>query len=275
LDPHVPPYEQPPATPSYLGPSQPYGPPQPPTYPAEAPSFVPAGQYYQGQPYAGQPYAPQPPGSQPPFRLGPDRSEPDRVPVKYGVMAVVAVVLVAVIGVGVVVWSMTSTPRSTAASVWTAVPTAAGSKAPSVSGTPGSILPACKPGDTIVTAVWTAITPSGWSCLTGSTSNGTLLGLVNARREIIALGVVTSKDAATACGADLANQMTSVTAQPDTKWGGKAAKTATVAAMGLEEEARCVESNGIVYRLVGDMPQDTQTSVVAAMDALTSSWVWK
>ena len=126
-----------------------------------------------------------------------------------------------------------------------------------------------------MTAVWTAIAPSGWSCLTGSTSNGTQLGLVNARREIIALGVVTSKDAATACGADLANQMTSVTAQPDTKWGGKAAKTATVAAMGLEEEARCVESNGIVYMLVGDMPQDTQTSVIAAMDALASSWVWK
>jgi len=27
--------------------------------------------------------------------------------------------------------------------------------------------------------------------------------------------------------------------------------------------------------MVGDMPQDTQTSVIAAMDALASSWVWK
>jgi hypothetical protein len=325
LDPQVPPYEQPSAAPSYAVPSQPYSPPQPPAYPVEAPSFVPAGQYYQaqpyqaqpyqgqpyqGQPYAGQPYAPQPPGSQPPFQLGPDRIEPDRVPVRYGVMAVLAVVLLAVIGVGVVVWSMTSTPRSTAASVWTVEPTTAASKAPSASSTPrasttqpsatstpttssGSTakntsttstkstsatenaLPACIPGQKIVTAAWTAIAPSGWSCLKGSTSNGTVLGLVNAQKEIIAMGVVASKDAATACGADLANQTISVTAQPDTLWGGKVAKTITVAAMGLEEEYRCVESNGIVYMMVGDMPQDTRTSVIAAMNALTSSWVWK
>lgn len=299
LDPQVPPYEQPPATPSYVVPSQPYSPPQRPTYPTQAPSFVPAGQYYpaqpyqgqpyQGQPYAGQPYAPQPPGSQPPFQLGPDRSEPDRVPVKYGVMAVVAVVLVAVIGVGVVVWSMTSTPRSTAASVWTAVPTATATArtVPSVTistasapttkptATSTSTTPACNSGETIVTAVWTATVPSGWTCITGSASSATQLGLVDARREIIVLGVVTSKDAATACGADLANQMTSVVAQPDTVWGGKVAKTATVSAMGLEEEDRCVESNGLVYRLMGDLPEGTQASVIAALDALTSSWVWK
>ena len=89
------------------------------------------------------------------------------------------------------------------------------------------------------------------------------------------MGVSTSKDAASACGADLAKQTTSVVALPDTLWGGKTATTAKATMMGMDIEARCVQVNGLVYSLVGDPIQGAHATVITAMNALASSWVWK
>ena len=89
------------------------------------------------------------------------------------------------------------------------------------------------------------------------------------------MGVSTSKDAASACGADLAKQATSVEALPDTLWGGKTANTAKATMKGMDIQARCVQVNGLVYSLVGEPIQGAHASVITAVNALALSWVWK
>ena len=332
LDPQVPPYEQPGEAPSVPAPGNPMPtqqsgpPPQPDAYPPEPPSFVPAGdpqpvQVTTGQgepvppqPYAGQLYV----GDTLPVvqRVGsaPGEVTPgnDRVPAKYGYMAIGALVLVAAIVIGVAIWAMRTTPKSSVAADWTAEPTASSTGAASatasaqVSTTPSAAstlsassgasgsststasstakgsassgvktLPACIPGQRIVTPAWMATAPSGWTCLSGTTNQtATQLGLVSSDKSIIVLTVSSSKDAASACGTDLAKQANSVTPMPDTVWGGKAAKTATFVTLGFQSQARCVQVKGVVYSLVGNPTQGTHPPVVTAMDALTASWVW-
>lgn len=282
LDPQVPPYEQPPATPSYFVPSQPYSPPQPPTYPTQAPSFVPAGQYYQaqpyqgqpyaGQPYAGQPYAP-PPGTQPPYGGGPGSNEPDRVPVKYGVMVVVAVVLLAVIGVGVAVWSMSSTPKTTAASVWTAEPTATATR--SMNATPSSkpspsMVGNCS-GSSAETPDWRAVVPAGWTC---TYEAGNEVTIVNDAHDAIMVRATDTPNATVACSTELARDA-KVTALPDSAWGGRVSKTAGIVYQGFSGQARCVNALGYSYVMVGMVINGTLDQIVAGETALAQSWVWK
>jgi hypothetical protein len=92
--------------------------------------------------------------------------------------------------------------------------------------------------------------------------------------DVISVTVSTAKDAATACGSDLAKQAT-VVAQPDTIWGGKTAKTAKVTATGIVAQARCVESKGTVYMMVGAPARGTLDSVVSTMTTVSTAWVWK
>jgi hypothetical protein len=135
-------------------------------------------------------------------------------------------------------------------------------------------VPGCVAGQTVVTPAWTARVPSDWNCV-GSTFNPSAFGLADAQRFLIVVEVVKVTDTATACGADLAKSTVTVTALPDTVWGGRTAKAATVSAMGLEEQFRCVQVNGLVYRMLGELPVEDRTNVLAGMDALSASWVWK
>jgi hypothetical protein len=130
-------------------------------------------------------------------------------------------------------------------------------------------------GQTMVTAAWKANVPSGWTCVNGDGSGGVQFALFDGDNDLIALEIVAGTDVATACGPGLVGQGATTTALPDTKWGGKTAKTVKVAVMGVESQARCVNSNGTVYVLIGDQTQGTYASVITAMDALTASWVWK
>lgn len=273
-------------------------------YPKDPPSFVPGSG--QGAPYQGQPDPPQPndgspePGT-PPMASAPSSGESDRVPARYGYLAIGAVILVAVIGIGLAVWSISWAPKTSPAAIWTYDPTTSASKAPSgtasaraptdasATGSASAVdgatasdqpsitkqLPTCIPGHKIVTDGWSATVPSGWTCVSGSTTQSTTqLILANSNEELIALSVSPSKDAASACGADLARQVTSLTPLPDTVWGGRTATTATIVTARSEAQARCVQANGIVYTLVGDPTQGGHGTVIAVMDALTAGWVW-
>jgi len=77
-----------------------------------------------------------------------------------------AVVLVAVMGLGVAVWAMTSTPKTTGASVWTAEPTARATTAPAVTptATPSPAKVGNCSGSSAETPDWRALIPSGWTC---------------------------------------------------------------------------------------------------------------
>jgi len=130
-------------------------------------------------------------------------------------------------------------------------------------------------GQTMATAAWKANVPSGWTCVNGDGSGGIQFGLLDGDNDLIALGIVAGTDVATACGPGLVGQGATITALPDTTWGGKTAKTVKIAVMGVESQARCVNSNGTVYVLIGDQTQGTHASVITAIDALTASWVWK
>lgn len=273
LDPQVPPYEQPSAAPSYSVPSQPYSPPQPPAYPAEAPSFVPAGQYYQAQPYPGQPpYGPQPPVFMPGSDSTPDNLQPDRVPAMYGVMAIVAVVLIGVIGVGVAVWSISWAPKSTAASDWTVEPTATAARTASASSSPTpsrSKVGNCA-GSFAETPDWQAVVPAGWSC---EYQAGAEITVINGTYDTIMVQATNTGSAAAACSTDLAREAT-VTALPDSTWGGKVSKTARIKYHSYDGEARCAYTNGFAYVMVGLVVKGTLGAVAAGEAALAQSWMW-
>jgi hypothetical protein len=85
-----------------------------------------------------------------------------------------------------------------------------------------------------------------------------------------------AKDVALACGPSyLAFQPNAiVTAQPDTVWGGKAAKAATVTVSILTVQARCTESKGVIYLMAGISPEGA-LDIVAAMNTVGTAWVWK
>jgi hypothetical protein len=58
----------------------------------------------------------------PPYGPAQSNPQPDPVPAKFGILARVAIGLIAVIGIGVLDWSMTLTPQTPAASDWTSTP---------------------------------------------------------------------------------------------------------------------------------------------------------
>jgi hypothetical protein len=119
--------------------------------------------------------------------------------------------------------------------------------------------------------------PVGWKCFEQTTlPTGAIIGMYNDGMDIIQVTVSPSKDVVTACGAYLATQSTtSVVAQPDTVWGGKTAKTAKVTVSSLTAQARCAESKGTIYLMVGATAKDNLGDVVAAMSSISSAWVWK
>jgi hypothetical protein len=273
LHPQVPSYEQPGATPCYPAPSSQHVPPRKPTYPGETPSvFAPASQPNEGQPYAEQPQYGPPGVSWPRYESASDNLQPDRVPAKYRVMAIVAVVLIAAIGVGVVVWSMSWTPRTTAASVWTAVPTPTSTR--TVTATPSSTpkpstVSNCS-GSAAETTGWQAVIPSGWTC---EYEAGAEVFIVDELFDTIMVSA-SQDDPATACSTDLARQAR-VTPLPDTAWGGKVSKTAGIKLRDYDGQARCVFASGWTYVMFGVAGTGTIDQLVAAENSLAQAWYWK
>jgi len=272
LDPQVPSYDQP----------QYGGPPQRPTYPVEPPSFfAPPGQTYMGQPYmaqpnAGQPYMGQPPyapqaqGPVPPYGPAPSSPQPDLVPAKFGILAMVAVGLIAVIGIGVLVWSMTLTPKTTAAAIWTAAPssTQTTNATPTPQKSPTQLVN-CS-GSIAGTTAWRATVPAGWSC---QYEAGVEIYLVDDLSDTIVVKA-TNSSAAVACTTDLARDST-VKPLPDSTWGGKVAKASDITYRSFEGQARCVFAAGFTYVMVGIAAGGTIDQVVTTETALAQSWHWQ
>jgi len=187
-------------------------------------------------------------------------------------MAIVAIVLIAVIGAGVAVWSMSSTPKSTAASVWTAEPTATATR--TMNATPSSTPSPSKVGNcagsSAETPDWHALIPSGWSCMYEA---GAEVTVIDATNDTIMVSVTTTRSAAIACSTDLARQA-EVTALPDSTWGGKVSKTAGIKFLSYDGQARCVYTNGYSYVMVGIVAKGTLAGLVAGEAALAQSRVW-
>jgi hypothetical protein len=203
----------------------------------------------------------------------PDNLQTDRVPAKYGVMAIAAVVLIAAIGVGVGVWSMSWAPKTTAASVWTAQPTPTMTTAatPTKSSTPFPSTAANCSGTSAGTPDWEASVPSGWFC---SYQAGNEITIANSSQDAILVRATNEPNVSAACTSDL-NPDATVTVLADTTWGGKVSKTSDLVYRGLSGQARCVKALGYTYVMVGMVITGTGDKIVGGENALTQSWVWK
>jgi hypothetical protein len=272
------------------------GPPQRPTYPVEPPSFFVApgrpymgppdfsqpytgqpppsqpfmGQPNQGQPYMGQPpYGPQAPGSVPPYGPAPTNPQPDLVPAKFGIMAIVAVGLIAVIGIGVAVWSMTLTPQTPPSAVWTTEPSSQATKATPSAQKSSTQLVNCS-GSSAGTTGWLATVPAGWTC---QYEAGAEIFLVDAGADTI-LVRATNSSAETACTTDLARDST-VKPLADSTWGGRVAKVSDFTYGPYKGEARCAFGAGFTFVMVGIATGGSIDQVVATETALAQSWHWQ
>ncbi len=236
-----------------------------------------------------------------------------RLSMKTGAAVVAGLVAILLVSGAVTVWATSPRPQSAMPAAWTAepstattvakhptAPVATGNRAtsPTSSATPrtsssastkattstkpastaritsGSNLPTC--ARTVSGSAFSLTIPEGWECMGDPSSDPDVLVLIfNPALDIIQVTVISSKDAATGCGADLATQVTTLVPQPDTAWGGKASKTAKIAVGSLVAQARCVESKGVVYMMVGAATDGTYESVVTAMSAVGSAWLWK
>lgn len=214
--------------------------------------------------------APQPQGYWPTYSPASD-ARPERVPMKYGIGAIVAVVLVAVIGVGVAVWSMTSAPKTPAAAVWTPDPTMRSmrTEAPSPSPSPSTVGNCIGPYARALG--WSATVPSGWSC---QWVNGREIYIEGPKGDTIEVSAA-KVSAASACSMNLLQGTVSVMALPDSTWGGKVSKTANFKDQVWNGQARCASSNTVTYVMLGIAYSGTLTNVVTAEDSLAQSWVWK
>jgi hypothetical protein len=272
-----PPYQQPPQ-PGYgqqppqqggYRPQAPYG--------QEPPGYVqqPQGYGQQPPPYGQQPYgAPQgQPGPNPYGQANSAWSPPGGVPPQPPkkkshagiIVAVVAIVLVLIVAGGAAMWL---------SQAQSAIKTVTGvSKAPTSSTTTagsGGALDASCSGSTIDGSGFSAQIPTGWSCT--SMSSGLILS-DKKYDTLMVMDISGTSDAAAAC-ASLATAGT-VTALPDTQWGGKTAKTVSTDSGGSKVHVRCVSVNDSVYYLMGIPISGTYDEVVAGADALTGAWTWK
>ena len=271
-----PPYQQPPQPgygqqPPQQGaprPQAPYG-QEPPGYVQQPQGYGPQAPYGQQQPYGapqGQPgpnpygqanAAWSPPGGAPP---------PPKKKSHAGIIvAVVAIVLVLIVAGGAAMWW---SQAQSAVKAVTGV-----SKAPTSSTTTagaGGALDASCSGSTIDGSGFSAQIPTGWSCT--SLSGGLVLS-DKKFDTLMVMDISGTSDAAAAC-ASLETAGT-VTALPDTQWGGKTAKTVTTDNGGSKVHVRCVSVNDSVYYLMGIPISGTYDEVVAGADALTGAWTWK
>ena len=299
--------QQPPYGPPGSGqqPPQPgYGQQQPPFSPQqggyrpqgdgqEPPGYVQQPQGYgQQPPYGQQPYgAPQgQPGPNPYGQANAAWSPPGGVPPQPPkkkshaglIVAVVAIVLVLIVAGGAAMWlsqaqsaiktvtGVSKAPTSSTTKATTATEATTASTADTTTAGPGGALDASCSGSTIDGSGFSAKIPTGWSCT--SLSGGLILS-DKKYDTMMVMDISGTSDAAAAC-ASLATAGT-VTALPDTQWGGKTAKTVSTDSGGSKVHVRCVSVNDSVYYLMGIPISGTYEEVVAGADALTGAWTWK
>jgi hypothetical protein len=238
-----------------------------------------------------------------------------RLTTKTGAAILAGLLAILLVSGAVTVWASSSTPKAAMPAAWTAEPSAATTvaqqaTAPAATGnrasssttasstarttstatgkvtsasahastaTTSSSLPSCSGGQTVTTSVFSLKVPEGWKCFEQTTSaTGAIIGMYDDGLDVLQISVSPAKDVVSACGAYLAFQPNAIVlAQPDTVWGGKTAKTAKVTVSSFTAQARCAESKGTIYVMVGSPGYGTLDSVVAAMSAVSSAWLWK
>jgi hypothetical protein len=280
-----PPYQQPPQQGGYR-PQTPYG--------QEPPGYVqqPQGYGQQPPPYGQKPYgAPQgQPGPNPYGQANaawsPHGGAPPQPPKTKShagiIVAVVAIVLVLIVAGGAAMWlsqaqsaiktltGVSKAPTSSTTKATTATQATTASTADTTTAGSGGALDASCSGSTIDGSGFSAQIPTGWSCT--SMSGGLILS-DKKFDTLMVMDISGTSDAAATC-ASLASAGT-VTALPDTPWGGKTAKTVTTDNGGSKVHVRCVSVNDSVYYLMGIPISGTYDEVVAGADALTGAWTWK
>lgn len=253
--------------PQFASPQPPYG----------APQGAPQNPYGTPPAYGAGPGAWSPAGGLPP--APPKKSKTGLV---IGVVALV-VVLVGGVGLWLALRPKTTTATGTtptaaastsaskaASSAATKASTAASTKATTTATTkPGTGVVTCS-GGTIDSTDYTAKVPTGWECGTQTSS----LSLTDAKFDtLIVLQLPGQTDAAKVCNA-MATAGT-VTALPDTQWGGKTAKTEDIVSGNTKMHVRCVAAAGSVYYLMALPISGTYADIVAGVDGLTGGWAWK
>jgi hypothetical protein len=248
---------------------------------AEGPSPSDA-QFQQGQrpgqsSYGQQQSAAKPPSSWPIYPPTRD-AQPGRVPVKFGVVAIIAMV-VAAIGAGLAIWSIASPPEAQPVTDWAsddpvasttvATPSPARSASASASPTPSTV------GNCVGTDAralgWSATVPTGWSC---QWVNGREIYIQGPQGDTIEVSASKVSPGA-ACGTNLLQGTVSVMALPDSTWGQKTASTANFKDQVWNGQARCTSSNTITYVMLGVAYSGRLDNVITAENLLAHSWVWK
>jgi hypothetical protein len=215
------------------------------------------------------------PGSPPPwpgYEPTSHHLQQDRVLAKYGVLAVVAVLLLVAMGVGVAAWATSVARRTTVTSVWTTEPTSASTRTGTStqnSTVKPSTLGNCS-GSAAETTGWRAVIPAGWTC---EYEAGVEVFIVDELYDTIMVSA-TQDDPATACSTGLAQQA-KVTPLPDTIWGGKNATTAGTTLRDFQGQARCAHASGFTFVMFGVVGTGTMDQLVAAEDSLAHAWRWK
>jgi len=192
-----------------------------------------------------------------------------------GAVALMTIVLVALSYV-------LQAPRAAIPAAWTASPSASVSPHPS-SATPTTratdgptsfpTSTRCAAGQTTASPAWTAIVPTGWSCAAGTTSVDMRI-FQSATGDAILVGPSAAPDAITACSSPFGGQTATVERFPDTTWGGRKAVTVNAQFSTMVIQYRCVDTPAGVY-MMGGLVRSTAGSLVAGMDSLAASWVWK
>lgn len=207
---------------------------------------------------------------------------PPQTPKKKGgagrIIAVLVIVVVVIIAGAVALYvnqnnkvvtggtPVTAPASPTKPATATKATTTAGSTS---TGAVGTFTVSCS-GSSIEADAFSAKVPSGWSC--SKVTNGLMLS--DKKFDTLMVEVISDGgDVTKAC--ESISAAGTMTALPDTQWGGKTATTVSMANGNTKVHFRCATSNGIVYYLMAIPITGTYDEVVAGVDALTSAWTWK
>jgi hypothetical protein len=92
--------------------------------------------------------------------------------------------------------------------------------------------------------------------------------------DAISVGPSAALDAVTACSSPFGGQKATVERFADSIWGGRKAVTVNAQFSELVIHYRCVDTAAGVY-MMGGLVRSSAGTLIAGMDALASSWVWK
>jgi hypothetical protein len=217
-----------------------------------------------------------------------------RISTKTAIALVAGLVAIVLVGGTVAVWASGPRPQAAMPAAWTAAPGSAspssdgqhptmpvatgnrGTTAARTSPTSNASMLTCSGGE-VVSDAFSVKIPAGWMCWDErTTDDGKVVLNSTGGLDVIQITVTELSDPVEACRLYLGTQVTTVTPQPDTDWGGRPATTANVVVMApITAQVRCAEWRGVVYLLAGLPEEGSLDTVVAGMDAMSSAWVWK